>query len=196
MASYTDLRQIETSPAHGGRSVLPIVRVLAALVATIGLAFFATASSPWLGPGAQPTFLARALGDRSADAPFRRVLGGRVRVVADGDRFSASALGQTVALASASGGGSTWSTHDRGRTRETAFGSETIVQTRHGIEQYLTVERHLGPRIWSWRLETALRPQVVGKLVRFVDPKTHRVSSLTIEPARVLAADAPASTAM
>src|SRR5437763_6437333 len=193
MASFPDLRQIERAPVRTGR-VRPVAlpAMLAAAGASVALAFVSASSSPLLGTGSQPAFLERALGARTSGTAFRRILPGRVRVASVGDRFSASADGGAVVLSSLGvtrRGDGAWSTHDRGRTRETPFGSETIVARPHGIEQYLTVERHLGVRTWRWQLDTRLRPQVVRDLVRFVDPKTHRVSGLTIQPVQVLDAD-------
>ena len=191
MASFLDLRQVGGAPVNGGRRVAALAGALAAAsAAAAGLVLFGTASAPSPAREAQPVFLAHALGGRSADRPFERVLPGRVRIEAAGERFSVSALGQTVALASTSGKAGPWTSHDRGRTRTTPFGSETVVERQRGLEQYLTVDRHVGPHTWQWKLETGLTAQVVGDgIVRFVDPRTHRVSSLTIRPVQLLAAD-------
>src|SRR5207245_921246 len=86
--------------------------------------------------------------------------------------------------------GGAWSRFDRGTRRATTFGSETIVERPSGLEQFLTVDRHVGVRTWRWKLATPLAPQVIGRgVVRFVDPQTHRVSSLTIRPVQILAAN-------
>ncbi len=62
------------------------------------------------------------------------------------------------------------------------------VAARHGAAEVLqTVERHLGLRVWRWRLDTRSQPRVSSDgSVGFFDPRTHLLDGVVVSPVRVL----------
>ena len=146
------------------RRVALLVRGHAVVLVGVACAAAAVLAGP--GPGSHsvavpavrtPAFLAAQLGQRRAEAPVvsqpraharsagRPRTGLRVRVG-----------GAAVALSSVGGPTGDWTSYARGATRRTGYGQELVTVGRSGAEQLLQVDRHQGPRTWSWRLGTSL----------------------------------------
>ena len=161
MASIHQLRQQEQRPpGFGGR--LSHVRERSPLVASLILLVIAVAASlatvavvGGLHSSAGPApFVSRALGphdpsfllDRRWDDLTRvSIAGGGVAVRHDGTALKLTATGT---------GSAAWERHAWGVERPTSFGRESIVVAAPRTEEYLTVERRVGPRTWRWRLES------------------------------------------
>ncbi len=108
-----------------------------------------------------PAFLTKALGPPQAGGRLVR-RPARDFVVDVSERgFSVRHSGRTVSLASTETGSTEWTPHARGFTRPTPFGRETITTGADASEQFLTVDRRLGPKTWRWRLSSpGLEPRI------------------------------------
>ena len=89
-----------------------------------------------------PSFL---LDRRWDDLTRVSIAGGGVAVRHDGTALKLTATGT---------GSAPWTRHAWGVERPTSFGRESIVVAAPRTEEYLTVQRRLGPRTWRWRLES------------------------------------------
>ena len=89
--------------------------------------------------------------------------------------------------ATSSSRGGAWQRFTHGVRRTTPYGQETVVVTPSQTEQYLTVNRHLGTRTWTWNLgDGALQPRVgADGSVGFLDG--HVIAGgAAIEPVHIL----------
>ncbi|HSE81724.1 MAG TPA: Ig-like domain-containing protein, partial [Gaiellaceae bacterium] len=164
----------------------------AAAVAAAAAVFLAVVLVAGVGhvDGSVPEFLADALGPEKAGAPMERtpVAGVDVRIHDSG--YSVSHRGMSVSLASEDVGGATWRRHVHGVTRETDFGTETILIGKAKTESFLTVAERQGERTWRWRIASRLQPRLDGGgAVTFLDPDRHLVTSITIDRVRILDAE-------
>src|SRR5690349_18073498 len=66
--------------------------------------------------------------------------------------YTAGTGARAVTVAAVGGGAGRWTPHVHGATRATPYGHETITLTPNAAEQLSTVDRHLGPKTWSWEL--------------------------------------------
>jgi RHS repeat-associated protein len=105
-----------------------------------------------------PTWLKQGLGAEVSRAELRvhpqrgvRVsLGRGYEVLTPRARLSLATIGVSGA----------WRSHQGGRARATWFGREAIVVGPQRAEDYLAVNRRLGPREWHWRLAASTRPRL------------------------------------
>ncbi|HET7130205.1 MAG TPA: SwmB domain-containing protein, partial [Gaiellaceae bacterium] len=73
-----------------------------------------------------------------------------------------------------------------GLISETPAGPLSVVVRGQAAELLQTVGRHLGVRVWQWRLETPLQARVgADGAVGFFDPRTHLLAGLKIPSVRV-----------
>src|SRR5919108_1369963 len=134
------------------------IAVVAALGAASLFAFLQLA-----GPSSragQPSFLRDALGSLDPDAPLVRRPATGVEVKIGRDRFGVESDEAAVALATEAATTGPWQRFDRGVTRSTSFGAETIVVDGQTTEQFLTVDDHQGMRTWRWRIDSKRKPRV------------------------------------
>ena len=47
-----------------------------------------------------------------------------------------------------------------GVSRRTAFGEDVTVLREGAVSAYILVRKHLGTRLWTWRVETNLEPRL------------------------------------
>ena len=99
------------------------------------------------------TFVDRALGSPNADASLERRLATGTTLVVDRAGIDARAGSQTIALTSQNSGHDDWQRYGSGVTRSTSYGRESVLFGINLAEQFLTVNRHLGTRTWSWQLD-------------------------------------------
>src|SRR5579862_1915941 len=164
MATYPTLRQTANRPVESGRFGLWRVATAAAVVlatAALGaLGMIGDTSSPTATP---PGFLRAALGSSDARAPLVRhpAPGVQVAILNSGLRVSAP-QGAVALTATSDRSGQPWQHHSGGALRRTAAGSDAIVFDGKGLggEQFLTVARRQGTKVWRWRLETPFSPRV------------------------------------
>jgi hypothetical protein len=105
-------------------------------------------------PTSRPaTFVDRALGSPNADASLERRLVAGTTLAVDRAGIDARAGSQTIALTSGSAGHGDWQRYGSGVTRTTSYGRESVLFGINRAEQFLTVDRHLGTRTWSWQLD-------------------------------------------
>ncbi|MHB8651059.1 MAG: beta strand repeat-containing protein, partial [Gaiellaceae bacterium] len=125
-------------------------------------------------------WLARALGKTDARASLVRTPADGVHAAVGASGLAVSTRHEHVYLSSVGLHGHPWQRHANGLTRATSFGSDALVVTAHGSEQFLTVERRLGYRLWRWRLRAPMTP--------LLNPDGSVVigSFLKIEPLRIL----------
>src|SRR3954447_11981113 len=91
----------------------------------------------------------------------------------------------SVTLGSADVRGGRWHRTAHAATRKTQFGAESIVFGDGRAEEFLTVNRHRGLRVWKWRIGGALRPELAPDgSVRFA--KGARVTGPRIDPVEIL----------
>ncbi|HEY8104037.1 MAG TPA: hypothetical protein VIE18_05935, partial [Gaiellaceae bacterium] len=131
-------------------------------------------------------FLTAALGDERA-APLAPVQAGSATARIDTGRLVVeSARHDRIGLSARVPGSRTWMRRAKGEWRETPFGSEAITLGTKDPEHFLTVDRRIGNKTWEWKLETTLAGRLLPNGgVGFVDPKTRRVSELTIAPVAI-----------
>ena len=161
MASIHQLRQLRAA-SPGNRWTFfacprtsPLVASLILLVTAIAASLATVAIVGGLRSSAGPApFVSHALGphdpsfllDRRWDDLTRvSIAGGGVAVRHDGTALKLTATGT---------GSAAWTRHAWGVERPTSFGRESIVVAAPRTEEYLTVQRRLGPRTWRWRLES------------------------------------------
>ena len=108
-----------------------------------------------------------------------------VRIHEEG--YTVSHWGVSLSVASEDVGGAKWRRHVHGATRETEFGTETIVVNGRKTEEFLTVVERQGEKTWRWKLASRLYPRL-GRdgSVTFLDPTRHQVTSISIDPVRIL----------
>jgi hypothetical protein len=91
----------------------------------------------------------------------------------------------SVEVTSAAHVGGAWTRHRSGAIRETAFGSQAIVFANGMTEEFLTVERRLGPKTWRWRLEAGPWTPRLGADGGISFGTDHTLASFAIEPAKI-----------
>src|SRR6266571_6739739 len=95
-----------------------------------------------------------------------------------------------VSISSVGAGTRPWHAHVSGASRNTPFGTESIVVNSSVAEQLLTVQRHYATKTWRWNLDTNLRPRLLSDgRVGFVPKHPGRVSDLVIAPVAILDAN-------
>ena len=135
-------------------------------------------------PFAAPAFLRAPLGAEGADSTYAPTSGVAVELGHSG--YVVQNPTGTVSLASKDVAGGDWDRFERGAVRTTPFGSETVVVTSSRTEQFLTVRKRQGERIWRWRLEAgSLKPELsVGGRVDLLAGRAN--SGFSIAPAAIL----------
>src|SRR2546426_2155628 len=191
MASFPDLRPGRRSAKAGSRAEpwhrTPIL--LAVSAALLFTALFAVSELATLrGAKAHDAsaFLTRELGPPLDSAPLVRKPAHDLTIKIDQHGFAVDSAGQSVGVASEHTPSSTWRRYEHGVARRTPFGTESIAV--HGVrtEQSLVVRKPQGNRTWRWNLSTRLRPRLSPDgTVTFVDPRTWRISELTIAPVKI-----------
>ncbi|MGH3027974.1 MAG: hypothetical protein ACRDMW_05410, partial [Gaiellaceae bacterium] len=132
-------------------------------------------------------FLEDALGPEKAEAPMERTPAPGVDVRINAEGYTVSHWGASVSVVSEDVGGARWRNHVHGVTRETNFGSETIVVDGARTEKFLTVTERQGEKTWRWKLATRLVPRLGNDgAVSFADTETNHVTSLVIDPVQIL----------
>ncbi|HET7146118.1 MAG TPA: hypothetical protein VFI10_02870, partial [Gaiellaceae bacterium] len=123
------------------------------LVAAAGAAFALMLHPGRAADRSLPTFVSSALGaQRPTAARPPAALGARARLTRDGATLAGS--GAAVSLAPADSGTGAWRHFEHGAVRPTPFGREAVTLAPGSFEQFTTVDRHLGQRIWRWHLST------------------------------------------
>ena len=161
MASIHGLRQLdERPPGIGGRfshardrsplvaSLILLVTAVAASLATVAIVGGLHSST------GQAPFVSRALGPHDPSFLLDRRWDDLTRVSLAGGGVAVRHDGTTLKLTATGTGSAAWARHAWGLERPTSFGREAIVVAAPRTEEYLTVERRLGPRTWRWRLES------------------------------------------
>ncbi len=101
-----------------------------------------------------PRFIVtRALGPRNPASLLDRRWDDLTRVSIRRNGVRVHHAGPSVALAATGADSAPWTRHTWGVERQKAFGREAIIVAAPRTEEYLTVERRVGPKVWSWRLE-------------------------------------------
>src|SRR5262245_5532112 len=191
MASFPDLRRSVRSADAEGTAARPgrLPKLLAVSAALLLTAFFAVSELATLrGAKAHDAsaYLTRELGSPLSSASLVRApaRGHAVEIGTQG--FAVHSQGQTIGLGSREVHGGMWRRYEHGVSRTTRFGAEAIAI--HGLrtEESLVVRVPQGRRTWRWSLETQLHPRLgPGGTIEFVDPRTHRISELTIARAKI-----------
>ena len=136
---------------------------------------------------ADVSFLQDALGPEKAEAPMERTPAPGVDVRFNPEGYTVSHWGASVSVVSEDVGGARWRSHVHGVTRETEFGSETIVVDGARTEKFLTVTERQGEKTWRWKLATRLIPRLGDDgAVSFLDKANNHVTSLVIDPVQIL----------
>ncbi len=161
MASIHTLRQQdERPPAFGGRfsrgrTPSPFVTSLLVLVTTVTAALAAVVVEHGHRSSAGPApFVSHALGPHDPSFLLDRRWDDLTHVSIAGGGFAVRHDGAALKLTATGTGSATWVRHAWGVERPTSFGREAIVVAAPRTEEYLTVDRRLGPRTWRWRLES------------------------------------------
>jgi Bacterial Ig domain/Chitobiase/beta-hexosaminidase C-terminal domain/PASTA domain len=189
------MQPTETGPTAVGpaavlREGLP-VRTAAAIVGAaavfLAIVFLAGVGRP---DTSTPGFLEQALGPENSEAPLERTPATGVGVRIDDKGYTVTHSSASLAVTSEDVDGADWRRHVDGVTRETDFGAETIVVDGTEAEEFLTVAERQGTKTWRWQLASRLQPRP-GRdgSVTFLDPTSGRVSSIVIDPVRILDAD-------
>ncbi len=140
-------------------------------------------------PSTPGTFVDRALGARSADASLERRLVTGTTLAVDHAGIDARAGSQTIALAARSAGHGDWQRHGSGVTRTTSYGRESVLFGINRAEQFLTVNRHLGTRTWSWQLDATKGTPHVGADGGVSFTRAGRLAGFRILPVAILSAN-------
>ncbi len=136
---------------------------------------------------ADVSFLEDALGPEKSEAPLDRTPAPGVDVRINAEGYTVSHWGASVSVVSEDVGGARWRNHVHGVTRETDFGSETIVVDGTRTEKFLTVTERQGEKTWRWKLATRLVPRLGDDgAVSFLDKTDNHVTSLVIDPVQIL----------
>src|ERR687888_950709 len=189
MASFSNLRSRSRSADAGSSAVVSFRKVAiasASLAALVSAAFFAVSELATLrGAKAHDAsaFLTRELGSPlghgslvRAPAQTRPALGGKLELGGGGLKVTSGH--DTLSLRF--GARSPWRQFDNGVARPTPFGRETIAFGVNRVEQSLLVDRHVGIRVWEWKLGANVKAHIARDgSVRFGD-------SLLILPVAIL----------
>ncbi|HZQ04091.1 MAG TPA: Ig-like domain-containing protein, partial [Gaiellaceae bacterium] len=115
------------------------------------VAFLLTAAGSERGAAGQ-SYVASGLGAPTTTASLVRQPARGTRVAIGHSGYAVSHGSYTLTLDSQQLGRSRWQRFENGAARRTAFGSVAITVDPLKTEELLTVDRHLGPRTWRWRL--------------------------------------------
>ena len=142
------------APAHPRRRG-QLALLLATIIAATAVAAVVQLLTRSDSPGAVAPFVSQALGPEDSSATLDRHFDAltRVSIAAGGIHLRRAA--QSVGIIATGTGEAAWTRHAAGADRSTSFGRESIVVSAPRAEEYLTVARHLGPKVWSWRLEVS-----------------------------------------
>src|SRR5215510_13841412 len=163
MASFPDLRRSVRSADAEGTAARPgrLPKLLAVSAALLLTAFFAVSELATIrGAKAHDAsaYLTRELGSPLSSASLVRVparvspaLGGKLEIRRGGLRVTSGR--DTLSLRFR--GSAPWRPFTNGVARPTAFGRETITFGVNRVEQSLLVDRHLGTRVWTWKLDSS-----------------------------------------
>ena len=167
-----------SSPVRTAAAIAAAAAVFLAVVVLAGVGRLDTS---------MPSFLANELGPEKAEAPLERTPATGVDVRIHDQGYTVSHWGVSVSVVSEDVGGDQWRRHVHGVTRDTSFGTETIVVNGRETEEFLTVTKRQGVKTWRWKLATRLHPRL-GRdgSVTFLDPTRHRVTTIGIDPVRIL----------
>ena len=170
-----------TSPVRAAAAVAAAAAVFLAVVLLSGVGR--------LDPTV-PSFLGEALGPEKAEAPLERTPATGIDVRIQDEGYTVSHAGASLSVVSEDVGAAEWQRHAHGVTRQTGFGAETIVVDDRKTEEFLTVAERQGDRTWRWKLATRLQPRLGSDgTVSFLDPTRHLVTSIAIDPVRILDAN-------
>src|SRR5205823_1873260 len=125
----------------------------AAVLAAFALLPFGAATFLAGAPHAVPAFLGAALGPADRAAPLLHHPAEGVDVAIDSAGVQIAHDRDSLILAQGSG---RWQAHENGATRSMPFGSESVTVTPSVTEEFLTVAKHQGTKVWRWRLATTL----------------------------------------
>ena len=195
MTSTPPLRPTETGsadvePAAVLRGSSPVRS--AAAIAAAAAVFLAVVVLAGVGrlDADVPGFLDKALGPEKAGAPLERTPARGVGVRIHDQGYTVSHRGASVSVVSEDVTRADWRRHVHGVSRETDFGTETIVVDGRKTEEFLTVVERQGERTWRWKLASRLQPRLTRDgAVSFLDPTRHLVTSISIDPVRILDVD-------
>src|SRR5689334_15951423 len=193
MASFSDLRPGGRSAKAGTTAVRSLRSpkvLLAASTALLLTAFFAVSELATLhGAKAHDAsaYLTRELGSPLSSASLVRApartspaLGGKLEIRRGGLKVTSGR--DTLSLRFE--GTASWQQFSNGVARRTSFGREAITFGVNRIEQSLLVNRHVGTRVWTWKLGSDLDARVAHDgSVRFGR------SALRILPVAILDSD-------
>ena len=180
----------ESRSRFGRKTWLTAAATLAGVAAGTA-AIVTTVAGPQVSHEA-PVFLKEQLGARVADpvqatVSIVRAPAKDVKVTIAPSGFVMKAEAAQVHLRSADAAGGAWTAHDNGAVRATPFGNETVIVGKDFTEQFLTVNRKVGKRTWSWRLDSNLGMPRVGADGYVVFVKNHKLAQdIAIKPPVVL----------
>ena len=190
MATIPPLRPLDNGSTDEPGAVLrgaSPVRTAAAIAAAAAIFLLVVVIAGVGRLDADVSFLEDALGPERAEAPLQRTPAPGVDVRINPEGYTVSHWGASVSVVSEDVGGARWRNHVHGVTRETEFGSETIVVDGARTEKFLTVTERQGEKTWRWKLATRLVPRLGNDgAVSFADTKTNHVTSLVIDPVQIL----------
>ena len=129
----------------------------------------------------------RALGTHERNTSLRRnpARGLEVNITPHGFTYDAGS-GGTIALSGVGIEGKAQTSYANGTLRHTSFGSEAVAVNGEKAEEFLTVDKKLGPRTWRWRLDTPLEARVSDRgWVGFFDRRTNRLMSVAMPPVKI-----------
>src|SRR5689334_1666513 len=168
MASFPDLRpcsrlaRAKSVAVRTGRSP----RLLAVSAVLLLTAFFAVSELATLRGAKAPdasAYLTRELGSPLSSASLVRepartspALGGKLEIRRGGLKVTSGR--DTLSLRFE--GTASWRQFSNGVARRTSFGREAITFGVNRIEQSLLVNRHVGTRVWTWKLGSDLDARV------------------------------------
>ena len=140
----TETGSADVEPAVVLRGSSPVLA--AALVAAAAAVFLAVVLLAGIGrlDTSVPGFLEQALGPEKAEAPLERTPATGIDVRIHDQGYTVSHWGASVSVVSEDVGGADWRRHVHGVTRETDFGTETIVVDGRKTEEFLTVVERQG----------------------------------------------------
>ena len=163
MATIPPLRPLDTGSTDEPGAVLrgaSPVRTAAAIAAAAAVFLLVVVIAGVGRLDADVSFLEDALGPEKAEAPMQRTPAPGVDVRINPEGYTVSHWGASVSVVSEDVGGARWRNHVHGVTRETEFGSETIVVDGARTEKFLTVTERQGEKTWRWKLATRLVPRL------------------------------------
>ena len=180
-------------PAKAGRFRVR-ARPRIALAAVAGLAGLVVGAVLLVGERARqyptPAFVANALGQPRPNASLNHTPAPGLAVQIKHDGFSyTDTAGVKLGLSEIGTHPRAATRYARGTLAKTSFGSQaiTVGDSQAAVEDYLTVNRKLGPHTWQWLLDTPLQARVsVHGWVGFFNRKSNRLEPVGIAPVKIL----------